>query len=94
MHPGCAYEAVSPVVEAVLAGARFDEGDDVSHLYGEYPDAPPPRLLRFPDSSTHLRIANDMYRRAGEPPIKALHIFWPSEIPLMAHPRIPDHPPR
>jgi Domain of unknown function (DUF4262) len=62
MCPECAYEAIEPLAAAVLAGRRFDEGDDVTDLYRErYPDPPPPQLLRFPDSSTHLLVANDMY---------------------------------
>jgi hypothetical protein len=80
MHPECAREAIEPVAEAVLAGRRFDEGDDLSPLY---PHPERAELLRFPDSSTHLFYANDMYRAAGRPPVPALHLFWPSQEPLL-----------
>ena len=83
MHPGCDHEAVSPVAEAVMAGRRFDEGDDLSDLY-EF--AEPVELLWFPDSSTHLHLANDMYRGAGKPPVPALQLYCPTEVPLLRRP--------
>src|SRR3981189_2881873 len=57
-HPECAMRAVEPVAGAVLDGGRFDEGDDLSGLY---PYSEKGELLRFPDSSSHLFMANSMY---------------------------------
>jgi hypothetical protein len=79
MHPECAHAAVEPLVRQVLAGRRFDEGDDLTAVYDDLP----PELLRFPDSSTHLFVANDLYRAPGRPPVPALQVFWPSEIGLL-----------
>jgi len=81
MHPSCAQAAIEPVARAVTIGHSFEEDDDISFLYPA--GWPPPALLRFPDSSTHLLWANDMYRGAGKPPIAALQLFWPSEIRLL-----------
>jgi uncharacterized protein DUF4262 len=80
MHPCCAHAAVTPVASAVMEGQRFDEGSDLSGLY-EFEE--PVELLRFPDSSTHLYLANDMYRGAGKPPVPALQLLCPTEIPLL-----------
>jgi hypothetical protein len=111
MHPECAFETIAPLAQWVLAGARFEEGDDLTDVFGHLCDVPPfdldaltdeeydeycrtvggddgvepPELLRFPDSSTHLLFANDMYRGAGKPPVPALQVFWPSEIPLLSY---------
>jgi hypothetical protein len=74
-----AYLALEPLAWAVLEGRRFDEGDDLSEYY------PPPgraELLRFPDSSTHLLLANVMFRDPGEPPIAALQLLWPGKQPF------------
>lgn len=87
MHPCCAHDALAPLAEAVLAGMRFDEGEDVSFLFSGYAEVPPPQLLRFPDSSTHLFVANDLFGADDQEPVPALHIFWPSEIPLLSHTR-------
>ena len=67
-----------PVARAVLDGQQFDEGADLSTLFPHYPAAEIPRLLRMPDSSTHLYTANDMFRRPGDPPIPALQLLWQS----------------
>ena len=73
------YRALEPLALAVLAGRRFDEGDDVSDLY-----AGRPQLLRLPDSSTHLYVANDMFRQPGGPPIPALQLLWPTQVRPLA----------
>lgn len=83
MHPSCARDAIEPVADAVFAGRAFDEGDDLSALY---PHLEPAELLRFPDSSTHLLYANEMYRGAGRPPVPAVQLFWPSQEPLFRRP--------
>lgn len=89
--PECAVGALEPVASAVLAGRRFDEGDDPSDLY---PFDEPATLLRFPDSSTHLEAANAMYRGRGRPPIPALQLFWPSQLTLLqSQPIEPTAPP-
>ncbi len=80
MHSECAHAAIAPLAQRVPAGRRFDEGDDVSDLFGS---TEPARLLRFPDSSTHLFRANELFRHDGEPPVPALQLFWPSEEPLL-----------
>ncbi len=80
MHPCCAEEAVTPVAKAVMDGQRFDEGADLSGLYAF---EEPVELLLFPDSSTHLYLANDMYQGAGKPPVPALQLYCPTEIPLL-----------
>jgi hypothetical protein len=80
MHPDCAVSALEPLVDAVMDGRRFDEGDDPSDLY---PFDEPAALLRFPDSSTHLFVANDLFRPPGAAPIPALQLFWPGEVPLL-----------
>jgi hypothetical protein len=80
-HPECAMRALEPLARAVLDGRRFDEGDDLSGLY---PYSEKAELLRFPDSSSHLFMANSMYRAPGEPPIPALQLYWPTREPLLA----------
>lgn len=77
--PYPAYRALEPLALAVLAGRRFDEGDDVNDLY-----AGRPQLLRLPDSSTHLYVANDLFRRPGGPPIPALQLVWPTPLRPLA----------
>jgi len=77
--PYPAYRALEPLALAVLAGRRFDEGDDVSDLY-----AGRPQLLRLPDSTTHLYTANDMFRQPGDPPIPALQLLWPTQVRPLA----------
>ncbi|WP_328994891.1 DUF4262 domain-containing protein [Kribbella sp. NBC_01245] len=73
-----AHAAVAPLAHAVLRGEFFDEGDDLTRLYPAA--ASPPQLLRFPDSTTHLLWANDMYRGADDAPIRALHVVWASDL--------------
>jgi hypothetical protein len=77
--PYPAYRALEPLAHAVLAGRRFDEGDDLSDLYAGRPE-----LLRLPDSTTHLYAANDMFRQPGEPPIPALQLLWPARLQPLA----------
>ncbi|MFC0625109.1 DUF4262 domain-containing protein [Kribbella deserti] len=71
------HAAIAPLAQAALGGACFDEGDNLTDLYP--PGVSPPRLLRFPDSTTHLLWANDMYRGADDLPIPALQVVWISE---------------
>ncbi|TDU86843.1 uncharacterized protein DUF4262 [Kribbella voronezhensis] len=78
-HPYPAYRALEPLALAVLAGRRFDEGHDLSDLYAGRPE-----LLRVPDSTTHLFLANDLFRRPGQPPIPALQLVWPTRLQPMA----------
>jgi hypothetical protein len=80
MHRECADAAIWPLASAVVEGRRFDEGDDLAELY---PQQERPQLLRFPDSSFHLIIANELYRTPGGPPVPALQLFWPSQLPLL-----------
>jgi hypothetical protein len=80
-HPECAMRSLEPLARAVLDGRRFDEGDD---LTGLYPYSENAELLRFPDSSTHLFMANTMYRTPGQPPIPALQLYWPTCQRLLA----------
>jgi hypothetical protein len=75
-HPGFVAREFQPLAEAVLSGQRFDEGDDLSELLQ-------PRLLRVPDSTTHLYTANTMFRRPEEPPIEALQLVWPTRTPWL-----------
>ncbi len=80
--PSWVYLGVKPLAWAVMDGAAFDEGDDLSAYF------PPPEsaeLLRFPDSATHLFTANDMFRQPGQEPIPALQLIWPSRVGLI-HP--------
>ncbi|TDD59693.1 DUF4262 domain-containing protein [Kribbella antibiotica] len=68
---GSAYLCLKPLAWAVLEGSTFCEGDDLSAFF------PPPdrvELLAFPDSGTHLFIANSIFRGAGEPPLPALQL--------------------
>lgn len=66
-------------------GERFEEGSDLGHLYG--PDEWGAEALDFPDSSTHLFVANRYYRKAGGPPVAALQVFWPRCVGLLGgHP--------
>ena len=92
--PSWTYLVLKPLAWAVLNGAVFDEGDDLSEFF------PPPEraeLLRFPDSATHLFTANQMFRRPGDRPIPALQLIWPTRTALIqptgARP-IPDGDPR
>jgi hypothetical protein len=78
--PSWVYLGVKPLAWAVMDGAEFDEGDDLSAYF------PPPdsaELLRFPDSATHLFTANGMFRQPGQEPIPALQLIWPSRIGLI-----------
>lgn len=73
--PTWAYLGVKPLAWAVLGGAVFDEGDDLTAYF------PPPEraeLLRFPDSSVHMFTANAMFRQPGDHPIPALQLIWTS----------------
>ena len=80
-HPECAMHSLEPLARAVLNGRRFDEGHDLGSLY---PYSEKAELLRFPDSSTHLFMANSMYRAPGGPPRPALQVYWPTRQPLLA----------
>ncbi|WP_328322729.1 DUF4262 domain-containing protein [Kribbella sp. NBC_00382] len=75
-HPGSVAHEFQPLAEAVLSGRRFDEGADLSEFLE-------PRLLRVPDSTTHLYTANTMFRRPEEPPIEALQLVWPTRTPWL-----------
>jgi hypothetical protein len=81
MCPEHAGRSLNRLGAAVLAGRRFAEGDDLSDVF---PGDDPGELLWFPDSSTHLYLANDFYRRAGGRPIPALQLYFPSTHPLVA----------
>ncbi|GAA1146256.1 hypothetical protein GCM10009630_50970 [Kribbella jejuensis] len=79
-EPAFAQPSLKPLAWAVMAGAEFDEGDDLSCFF------PPPdtaQLLRFPDSATHLYTANTMFRQPGQPPLPALQLVVPSRTALM-----------
>ena len=78
--PAYAHLSLKPLAWAVMDGAEFDEGDDLSCFF------PPPdtaELLRFPDSATHLFTANTMFRQPGRPPLPALQLVRPSRTALM-----------
>lgn len=82
VHRDCALRALEPIAQLVVDGRRrFDEGSDLDDVYG--PGGEGGRLLRFPDSSTHLIFANEFYRRAGGPPVPALQLLWPHREPLL-----------
>jgi hypothetical protein len=95
LHPefiifGCrpypSYRALEPLAAAVLAGLRFDEGNDLSDLYAGRPE-----LLRLPDSTTHLFMANELFRQPGQPPVPALQLLWPARLrPLAELLELPD----
>lgn len=79
-EPSYAYLGLKPLAWAVMEGAVFDEGDDLSGFF------PPPHtaeLLRFPDSAHHLFTANAMFRQPGDPPIAALQLIWPTRTALI-----------
>ncbi|WP_134117576.1 DUF4262 domain-containing protein [Kribbella kalugense] len=79
-EPDSAYLGLKPLAWAVMGGAVFDEGDDLSAFF------PPPdaaALLRFPDSAHHLFTANQMFRQPGQPPLPALQLIWPTRIALI-----------
>lgn len=87
--PCWVYRGIKPLAWAVMAGAVFDEGDDLSDFF------PPPdraELLRFPDSATHLYTANDMFREPDQPSIPALQLIWSTRVALM-QPTEPRHTP-
>ena len=92
--PGWAYLGLKPLAWAVMGGAVFDEGDDLSVFF------PPPEsaeLLRFPDSATHLFTANHMFREHGDGSIPALQLLWPHRVALIQPPAThptPDGGPR
>ena len=78
--PAWAYLGLKPLAWAVMDGAVFDEGDDLSAFF------PPPEtaeLLRFPDSATHLFTANHMFRDPDESPLPALQLLWPHRVTLI-----------
>jgi hypothetical protein len=75
-HPDLVACELRPLVEAVFSGRRFDEGDDLADLFV-------PRLLRMPDSTTHLYTANTMFRQPADPPLRALQLVWPTRTPWL-----------
>ena len=79
-EPAWAYVGLKPLAWAVLDGAVFDEGDDLTEFF---PPPETPALLRFPDSATHLFTANHMFRGHDEPPVPALQLLWPSRVALI-----------
>ncbi|MET9311260.1 DUF4262 domain-containing protein [Kribbella sp. NPDC003505] len=82
-EPCHAYLGLKPLAWAVIEGATFDEGDDLSELF------PPPHtaeLLRFPDSALHLFTANTMFRQPGQPSLPALQLVWPGRTALIQPP--------
>ena len=82
-EPCHAYLGLKPLAWAVMDGATFDEGDDLSELF------PPPHtaeLLRFPDSALHLFTANAMFRQPGQPSLPALQLVWPGRTGLIQPP--------
>jgi hypothetical protein len=79
-EPSYAYLGLKPLAWAVMEGAVFDEGDDLSLFF------PPPNtaeLLRFPDSAHHLFTANAMFRQPGDPPLPALQLIFPTRTALI-----------
>lgn len=81
--PCYAYLSLKPLAWAVMQGAEFDEGDDLSAYF------PPPHtaeLLRFPYSAHHLYTANTMFRQPGQPPLPALQLVWPTRTALIQPP--------
>lgn len=81
-HVECSIHALGPLAQAVASGSRrFAEGDDLDGLF-PYPEKA--QLLHFPHSITHLIIANDLFRRPGQPPVPALQLVWPDCEPLLA----------
>lgn len=78
--PAWSYLVLKPLAWAVLEGAVFDEGDDLSAFF------PPPdsaELLRFPDPATHLLVANELFQGRGEGPLTALQLVWPTRTALI-----------
>lgn len=73
------YHALSQLAWPVVTGMTFDEGDDLSYYY---PLSERAELLRFPDSSTHLHIANALFGRPTEP-VPALQLLWPDPLALL-----------
>ncbi|MFG1908135.1 DUF4262 domain-containing protein [Kribbella sp. NPDC048928] len=79
-EPCYAYLSLKPLAWAVMEGAEFDEGDDLSRFF---PAPHTAELLRFPDSALHLYTANTMFRAAGRPPLPALQLIWPGRTALI-----------
>jgi hypothetical protein len=79
-EPSWAYLGLKPLAWAVMAGAVFDEGDDLSAFF---PPPEPAHLLRFPNSATHLFTANQMFRQADNTPIPALQLLWRNRTALI-----------
>jgi hypothetical protein len=82
-EPSYAMLSLKPLAWAVMEGAEFDEGDD---LTGFFPPPHTAELLRFPDSALHLYTANSMFRRPGGPPVPALQLIWPDRAALINPP--------
>lgn len=82
-EPSYALLSLKPLAWAVMEGAEFDEGDD---LTGFFPPPHTAELLRFPDSALHLYTANSMFRRPGGPPVPALQLIWPDRAALINPP--------
>lgn len=78
-HAPCCATALDRIAELVCDGRRFDEGADLSAVFPEGRG----ELLRFPDSSTHLFVANEFYRPAGGAPVPALQLYFPARTPLL-----------
>lgn len=72
-----ATAALTPLAKAVTRGHFFDEGDNVAALYP--PGAPPPQLLRFPDSAVHLIWGDHIHCRDDDTVPSALQVAWTSE---------------
>lgn len=82
-HPECCAGALSRVAELASHGRVFDEGDDLSDVYPESRESV--LLLRFPDSATHLFLANDLFPAVPGQPVDALQVCFRERTPLLRH---------
>lgn len=89
-HPECCVAVLNRVAGRVRSGWDLDEGDDLSFLLPEYDH--PLAVLRFPDSTTHLYLANVLYRPRSRHPVQALQLLFPDREPLLNRDELPLPP--
>ena len=86
----CGSRALNLVGTAVHEGRDVTDPEVLDSLFG--PGSA--RMVDVADSSTHLLVANGMYRAAGRPPIPALRLLTAGEdssFPWSREPRAVRH---
>lgn len=88
--PGRCGTVLNRLARLSCFGRVFDEGDDLSDIVPEAGERL--SVLCFPDSATHLYLANDLYRGPFAPALPALQIYFPDRESLLSV-EVPPRPP-